>query len=155
MTTEIKLLPIAYVKNMREDMSDDFWGNVLSEITIVDELPEECLEGIEAFSHLEILYHFNKADESKTLKGAAHPRENKAWPNMGIFAQRKKDRPNHIGSTIVKLLSRKGRTIIVSHLDADDGTPVLDIKPVVKEFLPEGVVTQPLWVSQLMKDYWK
>src|SRR5665213_1548380 len=155
MSNPITLSPIAYVKNMRNDMSDDHWGNVLSEITIVDELPEECLEGIEAYSHLEIIYHFNKADESKTMKGAAHPRENKAWRRVGIFAQRKKDRPNHIGATIVKLVSRKGKTLIVSQFDADDGTPVLDIKPVVKEFLPQEEVKQPAWVSQLMKDYWK
>ena len=153
--TKIILEPIAYVKNMRHDMSDDHWGNVLSEITLVDSLPEDCFEGIETFSHLEIIYHFNKADESKTLLGANHPRENKAWPNVGIFAQRKKDRPNHIGVTIVKIVSRTGRTLIVSNLDADDGTPVLDIKPVVKEFLPLDEVKQPAWISQLMKDYWK
>ncbi|MGP8215868.1 MAG: SAM-dependent methyltransferase [Bacteroidia bacterium] len=136
-------------------MSDDYWGGVLSEITIVDEFPEECLQGIETFSHLEIIYYFHKADAAKTVTGAEHPRENKAWPRTGIFAQRKKDRPNHLGATIVKLVSKKGRSIIVSHLDADDGTPILDIKPVVKEFLPEGEIIQPVWISQLMKDYWK
>jgi tRNA-Thr(GGU) m(6)t(6)A37 methyltransferase TsaA len=153
--TDITLSPIGYVKNMRNDMSDNHWGNVLSEITLIDNLPEDCFEGIEAFSHLEIIYHFNKADESKTLRGANHPRENKAWPKVGIFAQRKKDRPNHLGATIVKLISRNGKSLIVANLDADDGTPVLDIKPVVKEFLPLEEVKQPTWISQLMKDYWK
>jgi tRNA-Thr(GGU) m(6)t(6)A37 methyltransferase TsaA len=155
MTHTISLDPIANVKNMRNDMSDDFWGNVLSEITLVDELPEESLQGIETFSHLEIIYHFNKADAAKVVLNAAHPRENKTWPKVGIFAQRKKDRPNHIGTTIVKLVARKGKTLIVSNLDADDGTPVLDIKPVVKEFLPQGEVVQPTWISELMKNYWK
>ena len=153
--TNITLSPIGYVKNLRNDMSDDHWGNVLSEITLIDSLPEDCFEGIETFSHLEIIYHFNKADESKILRGANHPRENKAWPRVGIFAQRKKDRPNHLGVTIVKLISRSGKSLIVSNLDADDGTPVLDIKPVVKEFLPLEEVKQPAWISQLMKDYWK
>jgi tRNA-Thr(GGU) m(6)t(6)A37 methyltransferase TsaA len=149
----ITLSPIAYVKNTRKNMEDDFWGNVTSEITLVDELPEECLEGIETFSHLEIIYYFDKS--AKELKGAAHPRENKNWPIVGIFAQRKKDRPNHIGTTIVELVSHKGKTLIVKNLDADDGTPVLDIKPVVKEFLPFSKVTQPTWITELMKDYWK
>src|ERR1700739_459109 len=155
MSNTITLSPIGYVKNMRSDMSDDHWGNVLSEITIIDELPEECIEGKDAYSHLEIIYHFHKADESKTGKGAEHPRDNKAWPKVGIFAQRKKDRPNHLGATIVKVVSRTGKSIFVANLDADDGTPVLDIKPVVKEFLPQEEVKQPAWVSQLMKDYWK
>jgi|SRR5581483_12242283 len=153
MMKSIILSPIAYVGNARKGMDDDFWGEVNSEITLVDDLPEACFGGIEAFSHLEIIYYFDKSD--KELKGAAHPRENKNWPKMGIFAQRKKDRPNHIGATIVELLSRKGKTITVKNLDAIDGTPVLDIKPVVKEFLPLGKVTQPAWVSELMKDYWK
>lgn len=152
---DIIVKPIAYVSNTRHDMSDDYWGQVLSEITIVDNLPDECLDGIETFSHLEIIYHFNKADEAKVVTGANHPRENKAWPKVGIFAQRKKDRPNHLGATIVKLIERKGRTLVVANLDADNGTPVLDIKPVVKEFLPLEEVRQPGWISELMKDYWK
>lgn len=39
-------------------------------------------------------------------------------------------------------------------LDAIDGTPVLDIKPVMREFLPRGDVRQPAWVGELMADYW-
>ena len=149
----ISLTPIAYVKNSRNNMQDDYWGNVTSEIIITNDFPEECLDGIEAFSHLEVIFYFNKSE--KEMKGAAHPRENKAWPKVGIFAQRKKDRPNHIGTTIVELVKREGRTLTVKNLDADTDTPVLDIKPVVKEFLPEGKITQPVWITELMKDYWK
>ncbi len=149
----IVLSPIAYVKNTRKNMEDDFWGDVVSEITLVDEMTTESLDGIETFSHLEVIYYFYKS--TKELQGAAHPRENRIWPKMGIFAQRKKDRPNHIGTVIVELISHQGKTITVKNLDADDGTPVLDIKPVIKEFLPLSAVTQPQWVSELMKDYWK
>ena len=39
-------------------------------------------------------------------------------------------------------------------LDAIDGTPVLDIKPVMKGFLPRGEVIEPQWAQELMKDYW-
>ena len=136
-------------------MQDDYWGNVISEIIIYDKFPEECLDGIDTFSHLEIIFYFDKADYNKTVDGAAHPRGNKDWPSVGIFAQRKKDRPNHIGTTIVKLISRKGRVLIVQGLDADNDTPILDIKPVAKEFLPQEEVTQPVWMTELMKDYWK
>ena len=155
MERQISITPIGYVKNQRSEMHDDFWGNVTSEIIISEDFPEECLDEIDTFSHIEIIFHFDKADLVKTVKGASYPRENKAWAKVGIFAQRKKDRPNHIGTTIVKLISRKGRTLVVQGLDADNNTPVLDIKPVVKEFLPAEGVTQPAWMSELMKDYWK
>jgi tRNA-Thr(GGU) m(6)t(6)A37 methyltransferase TsaA len=155
MELPITLTPIAYVKNSRSGMKDDFWGNVISEITLTDELLEECLDGIEDFSHLEIIFYLHqKADDNKTYK-SSHPRENEAWPKVGVFARRNKDRPNHIGLTIVKLISRKGRTITVQGLDADNETPILDIKPVSKEYLPREEVRQPVWMTELMKDYWK
>src|SRR5580698_2006064 len=143
---QITLTPIAYVKNSRSGMKDDYWGNVISEIVIADNLPENCLDGIDTFSHLEIIFYFDKANKTETVDGASHPRGNKDWPSVGIFAQRKKDRPNHLGLTIVKLISRKGKIINVQGLDADDGTTVLDIKPVAKEFLPKEKVTQPKWM---------
>jgi tRNA-Thr(GGU) m(6)t(6)A37 methyltransferase TsaA len=151
----ISFTPIGYIKNSRSEMHDDYWGNVTSEIIVNADLPEECLDGIDTFSHLEIIFLFDKADSGKTVKGASHPRDNKAWPKVGIFAQRKKDRPNHIGTTIVRLISRKGRTLVITGLDADNNTPVLDIKPIAKEFLPAEKITQPAWMSELMKDYWK
>jgi tRNA-Thr(GGU) m(6)t(6)A37 methyltransferase TsaA len=155
MQNSITLTPIGYVKNSRSGMQDDYWGDVISEIIIAEDLPEECLDGIETFSHLEIIYHFDKANPNDVVNGASHPRGNKAWPKVGIFAQRKKDRPNHLGLTTVKLISRKGRILIVEGLDADNDTPVLDIKPIAKEFLPQEEVTQPVWMNELMKDYWK
>lgn len=155
MKTPITLTPIGYVKNERKEMRDDYWGKVTSEIIIADNLPDDCLDGIDTFSHLEIIFYFDKADAGGAVYGAAHPRGNSAWPRVGIFAQRKKDRPNHLGITIVKLVSREGRMLTVQGLDADNGTPILDIKPVVKEFLPNEEVTQPMWMTELMKDYWK
>ena len=94
-------------------MKDDYWGSVISEITISDELPEECLDGIDTFSHLEIIFYFDKAAKTDVVHGASHPRGNKEWPKVGIFAQRKKDRPNHLGLTVVKVISRNGRTLTV------------------------------------------
>jgi tRNA-Thr(GGU) m(6)t(6)A37 methyltransferase TsaA len=155
MNTPISLTPIAFVKNSRSGMKDDYWGNVISEIIISDTLPEACLDGIDTFSHLEIIFYFDKANKTDTVDGASHPRGNKDWPSVGIFAQRKKDRPNHLGLTIVKLISRNGRTLTVQGLDADNDTPILDIKPVAKEFLPREEVTQPVWMTELMRDYWK
>jgi tRNA (Thr-GGU) A37 N-methylase len=48
----------------------------------------------------------------------------------------------------------EGRTVKVRGLDAIDGTPIIDIKPVTKGFLPRGEIMKPDWASELMKDYW-
>jgi len=153
MTFEIK--PIATIYNSRKEISDDFWGNIISEIKLDESLPAEAFDGITDFSHAEIIYIFHKAFNGKIVLGGEHPRENKAWPKVGIFAQRKKNRPNFIGTTICEIVKREGRSLFVKMLDAIDGTPVIDIKPVMKEFLPKREIVQPDWVSALMKDYWK
>lgn len=147
--------PIAYVKNNRKKTEDDFWGEVISEIIISDKISSESIKGIDQFSHLEIIYYFHLADLTKITISATHPRDNKKFPKVGIFAQRKKARPNLLGSTIVKLLKSEKNVLTVKGLDAVDGTPVIDIKPVIKEFLPSENITQPEWVSELMKNYWK
>ena len=149
----IILNPVAIVKNSRQDKSDDFWGSIISEIELVEDISADAFNGIEAFSHLEIIFHFDKADKANMVYHC-HPRGNKDWPDTGIFAQRKKDRPNGIGLTIVELIKKEGNKIWVRYLDAIDGTPVLDIKPVFKEFLPTSEIKQPQWSKELMKDYW-
>ena len=151
---EIKLKPVARVKNIRQNPSDDFWGNIISEIELDDQIPENALEGILGFSHLEIIYYFDKIADEKMLYSRI-PRGNFNYPETGIFSQRNKDRPNHLGLCTVELIWHQGRSIGVKYLDAIDGTPILDIKPVYKEFNLNGEVRQPTWVSDLMKNYWR
>jgi tRNA-Thr(GGU) m(6)t(6)A37 methyltransferase TsaA len=152
---QILLERIGIVKNSRQEISDDYWGGIISEIVIDDKFPEDCLKGIEDFSHLEIIFYFDKGDKSKIVTGAKHPRGNEDWPETGIFAMRAKSRPNMLGATIVKLVKKEGRSLYVSGLDAIDNTPVLDIKPVLKEFMPREEIIQPEWASELMQKYWR
>lgn len=153
MTDEIHMRPIAHVHNVRTGLDDDHWGGMVSQITLDVSLPEQSLLGLESFSHAEILYHFDRVDDAG-IRILRHPRGNPAWPQVGVFAQRNKDRPNHIGLTIVRIIRREGRSLFVEGLDAIDGTPVLDIKPVMEEFLPRGEVRQPQWSHELMQAYW-
>ncbi len=146
--------PVARVKSPRNTLADDHWGEVESDIVLADELSEACFDGLEAFSHLEIIYLFDRVDESQLVLGAEHPRENPDWPKVGIFAQRKKNRPNRLGLTSVELIKREGRVLTVRGLDAIEGSPVLDIKPVMTEFLPKGEIQQPSWSHELMQHYW-
>jgi len=150
----IHLQPIATVKNNRDKLIDDFWGDVISEITLLPPIPDQAFDRIEDFSHLEIIYYFDQVQESKIVY-SGRPRGNPDWPETGIFAQRKKDRPNQIGLCTVELVERSGNTIKVKYLDAINNTPVLDIKPVFKEFSRETSIRQPEWVGQLMSNYWK
>jgi tRNA-Thr(GGU) m(6)t(6)A37 methyltransferase TsaA len=149
---EIKLKPVAWVKNSRTTSLDDDWGTIVSEIILADELPDNAFQHILDFSQLEIIYYFDKVKENKTLY-VRRPRSNPEYPEMGIFAQRNKDRPNQIGLSTVELIWHRGRSIGVSMLDAINGTPVLDIKPVFREFRPAVDIRQPTWVADLMRKY--
>ncbi|MBI1318092.1 MAG: tRNA (N6-threonylcarbamoyladenosine(37)-N6)-methyltransferase TrmO [Candidatus Hydrogenedens sp.] len=147
--------PIGIVRAARAQAEDDFWGGSEAAIQLVDSLPEDALEGIDTFSHVEVIYLFDRVPPENIVSGARHPRNNPDWPRAGIFAQRGKGRPNRLGATVCRVLRREGRTLYVAELDAIDGTPVLDIKPVLREFLPRGEVHQPDWATELMRDYWK
>ncbi|NWF64764.1 MAG: SAM-dependent methyltransferase [Chloroflexi bacterium] len=151
----LQLTSIAIVRNSRTEAEDDNWGDIVSIVELSESMPEEALAGIEDFSHAEICYHFHLVPESKIETGARHPRNNTDWPKVGILSQRGKNRPNRLGVTIVKILKREGRQLHVEGLDAIDGTPILDIKPVMREFLPREEVHQPDWATELMRQYWK
>jgi tRNA-Thr(GGU) m(6)t(6)A37 methyltransferase TsaA len=150
----ITLQPIAATANTRKEITDDLWGNVITEITLADHIPGDAFAGIELFSHLEIIFYFDQVPDD-TIVYSGRPRGNPAYPLMGIFCQRKKDRPNKLGLCTVQLIAHNGRSITVKGLDAIDGTPVLDIKPVFNEFQPKGAIMQPEWVANLMKNYWE
>lgn len=151
---KIELEAIAVAKNNREEIKDDHWGDVITEIELLPSVPEIAFDGIDSFSHLEIIFLFDKVSTEKVVFHG-HPRGNKNWPDTGIFAQRKKDRPNRLGLTTVELIEKRGRSIFVRNFDALNGTPILDIKPVMREFMPAKEIKQPSWVSELMSDYWK
>jgi len=155
MSNEIVVIPAGFVRGGRSEPVDDAWDAVEARIELDPaQFPPEATAGLSAFSHLEVIFHFDRAAPETIVSGARHPRGNTAWPKVGIFAQRGKDRPNRIGVTVCSLLGVDGLTLHVRGLDAIDGTPVLDIKPVMKGFLPRGEIREPQWATELMKGYW-
>ncbi|HKK21043.1 MAG TPA: tRNA (N6-threonylcarbamoyladenosine(37)-N6)-methyltransferase TrmO [candidate division Zixibacteria bacterium] len=150
----IILQPIAFVHSTRTALEDDNWDAEDAYIELTDQFGVEALLGLEEFSHAEIVFSFHRADPERIETGSRHPRGNIDWPKVGIFAQRGKNRPNHLGLAVVKIERVEGRRIYVRGLDAIDGTPVLDIKPWVREFGPRGEIVQPQWMSELMARYW-
>ncbi len=142
---EITVKPIAFVKNNLLEIKGNDWKTTLSEIELAPNFSTESLLGIEGFSHLQIIFYFHKTTE--TVVESAHPRRNSNIPKVGIFAMRKQNRPNHIGITVVKLIKKESKKLIVLGLDALNGTPVLDIKPFAKRLLPKEEIEEPDWVS--------
>lgn len=89
----------------------------------------EGLEDIDGFSHLILLYGFDRAGEV-VMKRQTFLSDDE----HGIFATRHPARPNPIGLTIVRLLGREGSKLRVGGIDVLDGTPVLDVKPYIARF---------------------
>ncbi len=147
--------PIGRVRSSRAAAGDDGWDAETAAIELDSAFGAEAFDGLESFSHAEIVFVFDRVVESSVERGARHPRGNHAWPLVGIFAQRARNRPNRLGATIVEIVERSGRCLTVRGLDAIDGTPVVDIKPVMTEFLPRSAVKQPAWSSELMARYWR
>ena len=151
----LEMVPIGVVRGGRAEPIDDDWGGVLSQIALDDRFPTDALDGLDAFSHVEVVYVFDRVEEAKITAGARHPRGRSDWPRVGIFAQRAKGRPNRIGVTTCEIVSVDQRIVTVRGLDAIDSTPVLDLKPYMVEFAPRTQVRQPAWSHELMRDYWK
>jgi tRNA-Thr(GGU) m(6)t(6)A37 methyltransferase TsaA len=151
----IVVRPVAVVRTARREVVDDHWGAVSSRLELVARHGAEVWRGLEAFSHLEVVYHFHLVAPEAVCTAVRRPRGRPDWPEVGIFAQRAKDRPNRIGVSVCELVAVEGRALVVRGLDAVDGTPVLDVKPYLTEFAPRGPVRQPPWASELMEHYWE
>ena len=152
---DYQIKAIGHVQGGRADPIDDDWGASRSVIALdPEQFGPEALAGLDGFSHVEIIFVFDKVAPDTIETGARHPRGRKDWPLTGIFAQRGKNRPNRLGVTVCKVVAVEGTMLHVEGLDAISGTPVVDIKPVMREFLPRGEVQQPGWVAELMASYW-
>jgi len=101
---------------------------------ILEILPqfEAGLTDIEGFSHLFILWFFNRSEGFDLL--GTPPIDNRPH---GVFATRSPRRPNPIGLTVVELLRRDGTRLHVRGVDMLDGTPILDLKPYLSSISPE------------------
>jgi tRNA-Thr(GGU) m(6)t(6)A37 methyltransferase TsaA len=93
---------------------------------------EPGLTDIEGFSHLFVVWVFDRSDRYELL--GTPPSDNRPH---GVFATRSPWRPNPIGLTVVKLISRDGARLQVRGVDMLDGTPILDIKPYLSSVPPE------------------
>jgi tRNA-Thr(GGU) m(6)t(6)A37 methyltransferase TsaA len=129
--TEYAVRPVGHVSSTLTDRADaprqpdegapDAW-------LMIDEEHAAALDGITAGSDLVLLTWLDRAD--RTVQ-RVHPRGDRTRPETGVFATRAPDRPNPIGLHEVHVLAVDGTRIHVRHLEALDGTPILDLKPVL------------------------
>ena len=147
---------IGHVRGGRAAVEDDAWGGGVSRIELDPGVVEPtATRGLGDFSHVEVVYLFDRVDPASVCTGARHPRGRQDWPEVGILAQRAKDRPNRLGVTVCQLRGVfDDGSVEVAGLDAIDGTPVLDLKPYLTGFVPRGAVRQPAWAEELMAGYW-
>ena len=146
---------IAVVRSSREEVLDDDWDTVTTTLQLLPPFDERSVAGLGEFSHLEVIYLFDRVDPAAVHVHARRPRGNPAWPQVGILAQRAKDRTNRLGLSTCELVRVEGTVLHVRGLDAVDGTPVLDVKPHMEEFAPRTPVRQPSWSRELMRGYFR
>ncbi len=109
------------------------------------------LKDLSGFSHIILIYHFHLIKEF-SLEVIPFLDET----SRGIFATRAPKRPNPIGLSIVRLLKIEGSKLFVENIDVVDGTPLLDIKPYIKEFdnqvkSKRGWITNSAYKSNITK----
>ncbi|RLF15341.1 MAG: tRNA (N6-threonylcarbamoyladenosine(37)-N6)-methyltransferase TrmO [Thermoprotei archaeon] len=113
----------------------------------------EALDYVDHFSHLIVIYWLHKVPDHERSTVKVKPPYGYV-PTLGVFATRFPARPNPIGITTVRLIKRKGRALLVKGLDADDGTPILDLKPYIPVYdRPRGRVKLPRWVKLHLREH--
>jgi tRNA (Thr-GGU) A37 N-methylase len=150
----IKVPVIARVVGGHTGRLDDYKGGVQSIIRLNPKTPAETLQGIEEFSHLQVMWYFHAGSPDDVALHARSPRDNPQWPRTGTYVHHNHRRPARIAVSYPRLLRVEGLDLYVEDLDADDGTPIVDLVAVFKEMLPRGPMYQPAWPTEMLANYW-
>ncbi len=148
----ITLKIIGYVESDVREQKDESWGRAESRVVLQPEY-RPGLQGIDHFSHALIVTFLHEAGFEPSEHLIRRPRGLEDMPEVGIFSQRAKDRPNPIGITAVSMIRIEQDALVVRGLDAIDGTPVIDVKPYYPAYDCVTAAIVPEWVNRLMKDY--
>lgn len=152
MPDDIRLHPVGRVVSQIAEQTDESWGEVVSRIEVLPAY-RPGLKGLDQFSHVIVVTWLHEAAFTPAKDLVRRPRGLLSMPEVGIFSQRAKDRPNPIGLSAVPLVAVEPDGIRVKGLDAIDGTPVLDIKPYYPVCDRVANATVPEWVDRLMEGY--
>ncbi|EOP60138.1 hypothetical protein IKQ_06028 [Bacillus cereus VDM053] len=148
----ITMSSIGEVTSIIDEKVYEKWGEIVSTI-IINPGYKEGLIGLEEYSHVMVIFFMDQFKEEQNQSWIRKPRGIETLAKKGCFAQRTKYRPNPIGISTVEILSIDDNVITVKGLDANNKTPVLDIKPYIPEFDSRKDTCVPVWMKELMKDY--
>lgn len=154
MAQPLEIRPIGHVVGGRTEPTDDHWGGA-AVIRLNPDFPPEVVQGLEEFSHLIVVWHFDKASPEDVALHARSPRNNPTWPATGTFVHRNHRRPNQLAQSFPRLLKVDGLDLHVADLDAIDGTPIYDLAPFFTEMGPRGEVREPSWPGEMLAHYWQ
>ncbi len=112
----------------------------------------DLLDGLEEFSHILVLYWPHLIDPERRKLKKVHPMGRKDLPIQGIFATCSPARPNPVLVSAVHLVERDGNFLKVQGLEAVDGSPVVDIKPYVKNYYAAENPAVPEWMKQIHRE---
>ena len=122
-----------------------------SEIVINQEF-SGILDGVKDYSHLVILYWAHQVPEQSRSITRVHPMGRKDIPLTGIFSTCSPVRPNSVLTTVVKLVKINENVLEVIGIDAINGSPVIDIKPYVRQWYPQEGIKIPGWMRRLLEE---
>jgi len=112
----------------------------------------DLLSGIDHYSHLVVLYWAHQVPQENRSITQVHPMGRKEIPLVGIFCTVSPVRPNPILTTVVRLKEHRENILEVTGMDAVDKSPVIDIKPYVRDFYPKDPVQIPDWMARLVAE---
>jgi len=150
--TSYPVTPIGHVVSPVTAQTDADWGQVVARV-VLEPAYRAGLRGLADFSHVLVVTLLHQAAFDPARHLVRRPRGLATMPEVGIFAQRAKDRPNPLGIAVVPLLEVTAEGLVVRGLDAIDGTPVLDVKPYFPHYDRADSPRVPEWVDRLMRDY--
>ena len=148
----MQIEPVGIVRSPVTEALDERWGDVVAEIHVRPELAPG-LKGVEQWSHVMVVYLMHEASFDLAGDLVHRPRGRADMPELGVFAQRDRVRPNGIGVSAAEIISVAGAVLTVRRLDAIDGTPVLDIKPWADVYDNVSGALTPIWFLRLMQGY--
>lgn len=148
----ITLEVIGHVASQVQQQTDEGWGHVESRVVLRPEY-RDGLRGLEAFSHVLVVTYLHQAKFVPSRDLVRRPRGLESMPEVGIFAQRAKDRPNPLGITAVPIVRVEPGALVVRGLDAINGTPVVDLKPYYPAYDRVNDAAVPEWVERLLERY--
>ena len=146
---------VGHVAGGRAEVRDDDWESVSATIRL-DPLrfTADALRGLDAFSHVEVLYRFDRATPRACTRARAGPAATRRGPRWASSLSAARTAPTGWARRSAGSSPCAALELDVAGLDAVDGTPGPGLKPCMRGFLPRGTITEPAWAAELMRGYW-